>query len=183
MVFCEGIASEPDYINGLKRLPGVRRNTAVTIEIDPNPGTPLPLVQRAIAHSKDEEVDECWCVFDVEAPKKHPHLAEAIRLAEQHGIGVAISNPCFELWLILHHEARRAYLTTAEAEKLSRSHDGRAGKRIDARTYVDARHVAVERAIELATLHERNQTPFPENNPSSTMPDLLAAIERPPTRG
>ncbi|WP_171906755.1 hypothetical protein [Jiangella alba] len=43
----------------------------------------------------------------------------------------------------------------------------------------DARHLAVERAIELARLHQRNQTPFPQNNPSSTMHHLLAAIEPP----
>jgi hypothetical protein len=41
VIFCEGEASEPDYINGLKRLPEVRANTAINIEIDPGRGVPL----------------------------------------------------------------------------------------------------------------------------------------------
>lgn len=44
MVFCEGVVSEPDYINGLKRVPAIRNNTAISIEIDPERGVPLTLV-------------------------------------------------------------------------------------------------------------------------------------------
>ena len=33
----------------------------------------------------------------------HERFEEAIRLCELHGVKVARSNPCFEIWLILHH--------------------------------------------------------------------------------
>lgn len=35
VVFCEGKNSEPDYINGLKRLPEIAENTALRLELHP----------------------------------------------------------------------------------------------------------------------------------------------------
>ncbi|WP_260190831.1 RloB family protein [Actinophytocola gossypii] len=177
VVFCEGEASEPDYLRALKRLPSVRDNTSINVEIAPEQGVPLTLVRCAIDRSNDDEVDECWCVFDVEWPKQHPNLMRAIRLAQEHGIRLAISNPCFELWLILHLEDQTAFLDTAAAERLSRKLDGRSGKRIDGDRYVCLRDTAKERAARLARRHERNGTAFPQDNPASSMHELLAAIE------
>ncbi|NJP30622.1 RloB family protein [Micromonospora thermarum] len=137
----------------------------------------MTLVQRAAARSEDDEVDECWCVFDVEWPQNHPRLAEAIRLATVHNIRLAISNPCFELWLTLHFEEQTAFLTTVEAERRSRRLDGRSGKRIDGARYVELRRIAARRAAALSHRHARNQTSFPKDNPSSTFYELLLAIE------
>ena len=177
VVFCEGEASEPDYVNALKRLPGVRGNTSINVEIDPGRGVPLTLVKRAVDRCDDDEIDECWCVFDVEWPRNHPNLNQAIRLATQHGIHLAISNPCFELWLILHFEDQTAFMDTADAERKSRGLDGRVGKRIDTSRYMEHRHVAAERATSLAKRHTANQSSFPNDNPSSGMHNLIAAIE------
>jgi sugar phosphate isomerase/epimerase len=176
VVFCEGEASEPDYINALKRLPDVRGNTSINIEIATERGVPLTLVRCAVERARDDEVDECWCVFDVEWPRHHPNLDEALRLAREHGIGLAISNPCFELWLILHFDDQTAFLNTADAERKSRKLDGRTGKRIDADSYMSLRTTAARRAVQLARRHERNETQFPCDNPSSSMSDFLAAI-------
>jgi len=177
VIFCEGEASEPDYINGLRRIPSVHDNTAINIEIDPLQGVPLTLVKRAVDRAADPEVDECWCVFDVEWPKHHPNLDKVIQLAEAHNIRLAISNPCFELWLILHHEDHTAFLDTKEAVRRSRALDGRPGKRINADQYLPHRAAASRRAATLAKCHERDRTSFPNDNPSSSMNELLAAIE------
>jgi hypothetical protein len=177
VVFCEGEATEPDYINALKRVPKIHDNTAIAIEIDPEQGVPLTLVKRAVQQARDGEVDECWCVFDVEWPKNHPHLREAVQLAHAHGIGLAVSNPCFELWLALHFEVCGAFVDTSQAESRSRRLDGRQGKRIDAGEYMERRYIAVARAAELQQRHERDGTSFPDDNPSSTMFEFLSAIE------
>lgn len=177
VVFCEGEASEPDYLNGLKRLPEIRHSTAINIEIDPGQGVPVTLVKRAVERSRDTEVDQCWCVFDVEWPRHHPNLPEAIRLAARHEICLAVSNPCFELWLILHLGEQTGFLTTAQAEHRSRELDGRPGKRIDPDHYLPHRRRAVRRAVALARRHSANGSPFPGDNPSSGMSELLAAIE------
>ncbi|MGW6195905.1 RloB family protein [Kribbella sp. NPDC055110] len=180
LIFCEGEASEPDYLNALKRLPEIRSNTAISLVIDPTPGLPLDLVQKAVQRRRrDAEIDECWCVFDVEWPQHHPHLERALRIAAAEGVRVAISNPCFELWLILHFQDQAAFLHTHGAETISRRLDGRPGKRIDGAKYMQLRHDACDRAARLANLHRGNDSQFPDNNPSSTMHELLAAVERP----
>lgn len=180
VVFCEGRNSEPDYVNGLKRLPHVLRNTALNIEIDPEQGTPLTLVKLAAERIKDPEVDECWCLFDVEWPRNHPHLAETVDLAVRSGVRLAISNPCFELWLMLHQVSSTKFLNTGEAESQSRRLDGRRGKRIDAAVYMPLRKAAAERAELLEKRHARNGTRFPDDNPSSGMFRFLTAVEEPP---
>jgi RloB-like protein len=151
VVFCEGEASEPDYPSGSRRLPGIHDSTAIRVEIDPDRGVPLTLVKRAIERSTDVEVDQCWCVFDVEWPQHHPNLLQAVELARSHGIGLAVSNPCFELWLILHLREQSGFLTTADAERRSRRLDGRAGKRIDPDRYLPHRHTAAQRASRWAS--------------------------------
>jgi len=178
VIFCEGEASEPDYLNAIKRLPEIRSNMAISLEIDPTSGVPLTLVQAAVARKKkDAEVDEYWCVFDVEWPKHHPNLERALQIATANNIGVAVSNPCFELWLILHYQDQTAFLDNRAAESLSRRLDQRPGKRIDAAQYLPRRRDAAKRAVELTRRHERGGTRFPDNHPSSTMYELLAAIE------
>lgn len=177
VIFCEGKVSEPDYLNGLKRLRTIRESTSINVEVDPRHGDPLTLVRRAIERKKDAEVDQCWCVFDVEWPDNHPQLRRAVELAERNSIGIAVSNPCFELWLVLHFQDQTACLTTDQADQLSRNLDGRQGKRIDPSAYLDRRRDAAQRARWLADRHSRNLTFFPDDNPSSTMHKLLAAIE------
>jgi hypothetical protein len=43
--------------------------------------------------------DEVWAVIDED---QHTTLKEALALARREGVKVAISKPCFELWLLLH---------------------------------------------------------------------------------
>jgi hypothetical protein len=176
VVFCEGQASEPDYLNAIKRLPSVRANTAIRVEVDPGQGVPSTLVRRAIKRLQDNEVDECWCVFDVEWPQNHPHLKTTVDLAQRHGVRLAITDPCFELWLILHHQDQTAWLHTSEAERLSRNLDGRPGKRIEAAQYLPLRAEAARRAAALRVRHAGNGTLFPDDNPSSSLDLLLEAL-------
>jgi hypothetical protein len=42
-------------------------------------------------------------------------IREAVRTAREHGVNLAISNPCFELWLLLHFEQCRSHLRGYEA--------------------------------------------------------------------
>ncbi|TDW15107.1 RloB family protein [Kribbella kalugense] len=178
LIFCEGEASEPDYIGALKSVPQIRSNTAINLVIDPSSAVPLKLVEKAVARKqRDSEIDECWCVFDVEWPSHHPNLDRALRLADAEGINVAVSNPCFELWLILHFQSQTGFLDNRAAEALSTQLDGRQGKRIDGTKYMSLRHDACARASALAERHDRDGTAFPNDNPSSSMHRLLATIE------
>jgi RloB-like protein len=177
VVFTEGKNSEPDYVNGLKKLPHIAEDVALNIELHPEHGVPLTLVQLAVERKEDHEVDECWCIFDVEWPRNHPNLKPAISLAQKNGILLAISNPCFELWLILHHRDFNQFSDTETVERASRALDKRMSKSIDASHYLPLRTQAARRAELLEARHERDGTRLPHDNPSSGMHRFLRSLE------
>ena len=183
-VFYEGEKTEPDYLTALKNEPDVYDVASVSIQVaeDPRGAVPYTLVSVAAefkSRSSKEagEVDEVWCLFDVECPDNHPNLQEAVDLANQDGIRLAISNPCFELWLALHFEDHTDCLTTDEAVELRRSHDGSSDKSVDGPTYMPRRSRAHRRARYLDRMHQRNVSAFPDDNPSSGMFRFLEAVE------
>lgn len=91
----------------------------VDVKISPG-GVPKTLVERATemkkagereANTKKDEYlryDEVWCVFDID---DHPKIADARQQARDNGIDLAISNPCFELWVLLHFQDQRAHIS------------------------------------------------------------------------
>ena len=132
-VLTEGRVTERDY---LRRW--ARRNRGI-VHIDfPDAGmTPDALVRRARKYVRqnlrsrraDPDFDEIWCVFDTD---EHRHLSQAMEDARQSGIEVAVSNPCFELWLVLHVQEQTAYIHRHKVQRLSSElglSDGKNGKR------------------------------------------------------
>jgi hypothetical protein len=190
VVFCEGERTEPEYLEALKRQPPVRDVAAVDLRVEIGHGGSVPrtLVAMAIearsrAIDEDAEIDEFWCVFDVEWPRNHPGLGEAVQQARVNGIKLAVSNPCFELWLILHFQNRGSWLDNNQARRLRRQLDGSGDKGLDAAKYMPLTADAARRAAELDRRHIQDGTAFPHDNPSSGMHSLLAAVEPPSTSG
>ena len=185
LVFCEGERTEREYLRALKRELVDSEIASVDIRIDTDAGgsVPLTLVTAAVearhhSHRETDEIDEVWCLFDVEWPQNHPNLLEAIALAESNDVNVAISNPCFELWLALHFVDQTAWLNTNDAVRLRRRHDGSSSKGLDGVTYMARRADAARRARYLRERHLGDGTAFPHDNPSSGMHRFLEAIER-----
>ena len=69
--------------------------------------------QEAVRSPILDEYDEVWCVIDVEAPTPHESLDRAVFKARDHGLNVAISNPCFEFWYLLHFRRTSALMQTS----------------------------------------------------------------------
>ena len=110
LVVCGGKRTEPDYFRGLKSH---LRNPAVQIRLKPKVGAPRDLVEHArkIAPDGGDEFDEVWCVVDSD----EFDLKQAVALAAKLNVRLAVSNPCFELWLLLHHQDCEAPLCDARA--------------------------------------------------------------------
>ncbi|MXW62023.1 MAG: RloB domain-containing protein [Acidimicrobiaceae bacterium] len=183
LVFCEGKRTEPDYLKALKRESAVRDIAAVEIKVDDIQGVPLTLVGAAVearALAQNSEVDEVWCLFDVEWPNNHPDLEQARNLAGDKNVHVAISNPCFELWLALHFQDQTAWLNNDQADQLLRRHDNSEGKGLDGTTYMPHRAEASRRARALDHKHSKDGTHFPHDNPSSGMYMFLESINQSP---
>lgn len=185
LIYCEGLRTEPDYLEAFKAVPEIRDSASVEIRIDyaKSGQPPMKLVEAAVdgpgIEDEDDEIDEVWCVFDVEWPTNHPKLGEALELAQSHGIRTAVSNPCFEYWLILHFKQPRDWLTTEDAEVLRKQLDQSNGKEVDGAKYMPLRSKARRRARYIDGRHEDDGNELPHNNPSSGMYALLDAIEGP----
>lgn len=97
-----GNQTERIYFNKFKR-----RNSIVQIEIPSCKSVEaVKLIEYAITKAKEyaidfDEGDKVWCVFDVDA-KEDLELERATQLADRAGIKIALSNPSFELWFLLH---------------------------------------------------------------------------------
>ena len=179
-IYCEGAVTEPLYLGGLRRELSRHTSNALTIDVRPGKGVPATLVNLATeAKRRGDDYDEFWCVFDVESPSEHPNLVQAINLAEENGIRVAISNPCFEFWLILHYEDHRGFLRNVDARRWLQKRGLLTGKQIDPNDYLGLRDVARGRAAVIAAEHTRHGSMCPDDNPSSGMYLLLGSIERP----
>jgi hypothetical protein len=66
-----------------------------------------------------EEDDELWMLLDTDHCTQYHHLTgfiQAIREAKQRGVHVALSKPCFELWLLLHHVDDEAVVSLPNAK-------------------------------------------------------------------
>ena len=177
----EGRRTEPDYLAAIAELPRVRQR--FDIEIDPFLAgrTPIEIVTGAAARPRrnqggGEGFDSVWCVFDVEQPRPHPSLMRAVSFARDNDIDVAISNPCFEAWLIFHRQRMSQPMTTDQAVSLRQQLDGAHDKRVDGSLYMPMRQDAADHARRLAARHAGNGRVLPNDNPSSGMFTLLDAL-------
>jgi hypothetical protein len=104
-IYCEGEKTEPNYLNEYiaRCFPGLKLVKVKVEKTDKT--TPVQLVEVAIEAKKDgPDGDEFWVVYDRESPIKYEdakHLT-ARNKADSAGVHIALSNVCFEIWLLLH---------------------------------------------------------------------------------
>ena len=110
LIVCEGEKTEPLYFKFLRIELGLS-TVEVEVEGDKCGSAPINVVDRAIklkherARSRSQlefPYDVVWCVIDVEAPHPHESLARALDKAQGNRLKVALTNPCFEYWYLLH---------------------------------------------------------------------------------
>jgi hypothetical protein len=147
LVICGGMVTEPDYFDGLKQF---CRNPAVRVLLKKKPVDPLTLVRYAVRLRNDspDAFDDIWCVVDVDEFDLEP----AVSLSSREGVSLAVSNPCFETWLLLHFiDCTSAMPCYADVERRLIPHVPNYNKSaLEFRRYQDGIAPAVERARRLA---------------------------------
>lgn len=156
-ILTEGKNTEPEYFRELQRI--VEKNI-IRLDLVPAAGAPVTIANLAKAQqSKSRELgrhgkkrsfaqqDETWVAFDRD---EHPNIDEAIQICKNAKVGVAFSNPCFELWLILHladfDKVVDRHKLQAECEKICPGYDKAKGKKADVRAIVPCIEEAEKRA-------------------------------------
>lgn len=105
-IFAEG-DTELIYLKHFKN----RKYGVEIIPVDPHHTDAVGIVKAAKDYMQEDSVDvklgdRCYCVFDSD-PKSNPNIQQAftlIRGFSHKGLSCIFSNPCFELWFVLHFE-------------------------------------------------------------------------------
>ena len=103
-VFCEG-ESEDAYVSHLRscyRIPIEIASKIAGNRITQN------YINNTLKHRPKHEKDKCFLLYDIDAPKMLEKLNSI-----NNNILLA-SNPCFELWYILHFCNQTAYINTKD---------------------------------------------------------------------
>jgi hypothetical protein len=164
LVVCEGKVTEPQYLEGFRIAHGA---STIRVHIRSPGGEPRALVPSAADLAAEAEdrarregddnlrYDEVWCVLDVD---EHARLEEARALARANHISLAVSNPCFELWILLHFADHGAHVERKRASSLLQKHLPGYGKHVRFESVEPGYAQAVARATALDQRHERAGT-------------------------
>jgi hypothetical protein len=124
LIVTEGIRTEPQYFDGLSAHLRATGTQVVTVRTVGTGRDPVKVVReadrrRAEEKRKGDPFDGVWCVVDVD---DHHTLDQALTLAGSLGLNVAVSCPCFEVWLLWHFEDLLAPCTHAVLRKKPAGH-------------------------------------------------------------
>ena len=149
----------------------------------------LDLIKKGISAKKGVE-SQCtvWCVSDVDAdPNNHAatneQLKEYDKQARDNDFNIALSNPCFELWYLLHFNYSSSPLTDNKAVVKKLDKKGRLLGYAKNKDYysllVDKMDTAINNAKKLKMYHvKQNVTDYlnASVNPNTNVYELVNLI-------
>jgi len=172
LVVCEG-QTEKAYFDHLRQA----LRGAVVVKATRDKSSPQSVVDLAVKYrmgdamrgTEADAYDEVWAAMDWDG--RTDEVRQAMSLAARSGVKVALSNPCFEVWLLWHFTDFMATSADRSAvdERLSRLWPTYVkGKSADfAKLPADGHVRAIARACQAATEHDRAGRAFPDDLPSS----------------
>jgi len=180
VLFCEGTKTEPGYFQAVRTM---HRDALIDLRIVGVGADPLVIARRAISErarqaadgNSFEENDEVWIVIDRDT---HRRFDAALAACASGNVEIARSNPCFELWLILHFEdfdqPGNSRHVQRHLESLSDDYRRSRDKSLDCRPLLERIEHAETRAKRQLERRERDGGAF--NAPSTTVGHLTSAI-------
>lgn len=107
-VICEGEKREPDYFEFFDRL--THQLKVIPIASKAGESAPNHLEVNAEKAVKKWNIDEgdyeLWFVLDIDRWQEHIHKIQKTAGSKKNWF-IAISNPCFEVWLYYHFEKKK----------------------------------------------------------------------------
>ena len=165
VVVTNGKCTELQYFNALRKESWVTAKLVAMFQ----GGSPKSLIDHARIVWLRDDYDEAWVVCDVD----DFDVTAAIEESSRHGIGLALSNPSFEVWLLLHLCEWRGHFSSADKalaqlKKTLKSYDKTQLSYADFRSGIKS---AMERAKALGDP--------PAANPSSSVWRVICALGAP----
>jgi len=118
IISCEGSNTEPEYFETIKHK--LYKDISVLLEIEIVPKKSHASDPKSIVCNLDEyieekygyqgEHDEMWVVLDREkVQSRKKNILEMIPICQEKNYHIAITNPLFEFWLLMHITDIRTY--------------------------------------------------------------------------
>jgi hypothetical protein len=193
LIVCEGLQTEPNYFQSLRRE---LRLSSVEVQIEGEGAAPITVVERAIRLQNERKrqakksgkkgdgkiipFDEIWCVFDVEDIVHNPSFHRAVAKAQAKSFHLAISNPAFEYWYLLHFkDTSRPFRNASDLLKALKQKDGFPNYEKNKDVFYELlpyMKSAIERAARILSNHPNQDEPFP--NPSTFVFRLVLKLKK-----
>lgn len=177
MIFSEGEVTEPGYLSRL-----AEDNHNVHLKFGEKGKSPENLIFEAHKLIRQPRVaqqfDEIWCIFDVDG-RQLQQINKIKSAAKKDDIKTAVTNPCFELWLVLHKQDWFSPVNSQTIQKSAGALGLIKGKRITRTGWpflINNYNDAKNRAIALDTMHLQKVSPR-GSNPSSDVWRLVDVIQ------
>ena len=143
----EGEVHEKIYFEGMKKF----TNDTILLEvIASNDGnsSPCKILNSLLDCSKEirKYHDELWLVVDVDRWVSDGKLKKVVQTCLENNISLGISNPCFEIWLILHFQEADPSMKRGDYKKALSEALPPNTKKYDAENYMPFVDIAIERA-------------------------------------
>ncbi len=163
LILTNGERAERDYLNGLKLQYG-RALSFANVIFDNK--APAALVAKAAAMRREDFYNEAWTVCDVDEFE----VSKAVVDGQREAIEIVWSNPCFEVWLIIHlREGCPPLQNGRDAEsKLKQLLPSWDKSKLNFADFQPHVRVATERASRLGSA--------PDDNPSTSVGKLVAFL-------
>ncbi len=193
LIVCEGLQTEPIYFKSLRQE---LKLTLVEVEVFGQGGAPISVVEGALKMRQERAqqtklaqkqgqqfntppFDEVWCVFDVENPNQNPSFNRAISQANSNNIKLAVSNPAFEYWYLLHFkETSKPFGNASELIQILKDKDCLPNYQKNLNMFKDLfpyTDIAIERAGRLFASYPDIGNDFP--NPSTLVYKLVKKLK------
>lgn len=192
LVVTEGSQTEPKYFEHFRN-----RRTNIDILVVGSRASSgetdyISLVRKANDYRSKNQLssahgDSLWVVADGDInfnnadpiSSKNTQLAKARTMADRNGIQLAISNPCFELWFLLHFRYTTAYLRdyTAVVTAL-KAYIPNYTKNGDVTPLLTG-HIedAIKHALPLENYHQQNEKKLPFDLSTNPFSEVYRLVE------
>jgi RloB-like protein len=186
LIVCEGQKTEPQYFKGIRQHKRLR-TLQVTIVDASGKTNPLGIINRAIAERQTikadkgwETNDTVWAVFDGD---EHRHQdpqnwQTAIDKAKSQKINLAITNPCFEFWYLIHYQDAFSQINADAAAKKLQKHipNYTKAQTLFPDPLIDRTPAAIQRAEKIAKQIEHTGLETYSNPCCSRLPELVKLL-------
>ena len=178
---CEGEKTEPIYFENF-RTPECNFHIILSSSGRKNAtGLVKEAIRKISAGSFDAaHGDQAWCVFDVDE-NDDDELKAALSLADENGISIALSNPCFEIWYLIHYSFCSSKISRQDLLVKLDGHISGYHKKLDVFSKLNGRlPSAVKNAQQLNEMHERAGVELisTRSNPSTQVFRVIETITK-----